>query len=228
MQVAREFTHERTKQGIAHLNAIAVAPAIKAQLVMPQRLPRGRGITRQADQFFVQWQLKELNLDESTFAHHCALLGARPETSEHEQFDSIREDTEEDEGDATSILDAKLDASTGEETDATGHPARTPSAERCWQRNPTLRRERNRARQEFCRPKSRRLSFPLFQETTKEDQYKETKETNCILILRGCDSTDGQAFQQKDNSDIYEKGLLLEGKLSKSCTLSKFLSNSNI
>ena len=46
MQVAREFTHERTKQRIAHLNAIAKAPAVKTQLVMPQRSPRGRGMTR--------------------------------------------------------------------------------------------------------------------------------------------------------------------------------------
>ena len=46
MQVAREFTHERTKQRIVHLNAIAVAPAVKAQPVTPQRLPRGRGMAR--------------------------------------------------------------------------------------------------------------------------------------------------------------------------------------
>ena len=32
-----------------------------------------------------------------------------------------------------------------------------------------MRRERTRARREFRRPKNRRLSFPLFQETTKED-----------------------------------------------------------
>ena len=40
------------------------------------------------------------------------------------------EDAEEDEGDATSMLDAELDASMGEETDATGHPACTHSADR--------------------------------------------------------------------------------------------------
>ena len=117
----------------------------------------------------MQQQLKELNLDEPTFAHCPALLGARPETPEHEQFDSAHEDAKEDEGDATSILDAELDASMGEETDATGHLAHTPSAERHRQRNCTLRREHNRAWWEFRRPKSRRLSFPLFQETTKED-----------------------------------------------------------
>ena len=76
MQVAREFIHERTKQRITHLNAIVVAPAVKAQPVMPQRSPRGRGMARGADQFFIQQQLKELNLDEPAFVHRPALLGA--------------------------------------------------------------------------------------------------------------------------------------------------------
>ena len=45
MQVAREFTHERTKQRITHLNALAMAPAVKARPAMPQRLPWGQGMT---------------------------------------------------------------------------------------------------------------------------------------------------------------------------------------
>ena len=49
MQVAREFTHEKTKQRITHLNALAMAPAAKARLAMPQGSPWGRGMTRQAD-----------------------------------------------------------------------------------------------------------------------------------------------------------------------------------
>ena len=67
------------------------------------------------------------------------------------------------------MVDTELDASTGEETDATGHPARTPSADRHRRRNCALRRERNRAQWEFRRQKNRRLSFPLFRESTKED-----------------------------------------------------------
>ena len=70
-------------------------------------------MTRRADQFFVQQQLKELNLNEPAFVHRPALLGTRPETPEYEQFDSAREDAKEDEGDATSTLDAELDASMG-------------------------------------------------------------------------------------------------------------------
>ena len=57
MQVAREFTHERTKQRIAHLNALAMVPAARAQPATPQRSPWGRGMTRWADRFFVQQQL---------------------------------------------------------------------------------------------------------------------------------------------------------------------------
>ena len=116
MQVAREFTHERTKQRIAHLNALAVAPTMKAQPTMPQRSPRGRSMTRRANQFFVQQQLREMNFDEPAFAHRPALLGARPETPENERFDSTREDAKEDEGNATSVADAELNASMGEET----------------------------------------------------------------------------------------------------------------
>ena len=70
-----------------------------------------------------------MNLKESTFAQRPTLLGAQPESPEHEQFNSTREDAEEEDGKATSTLDAKLDASTGEETDASGCPGRTSSAE---------------------------------------------------------------------------------------------------
>ena len=84
MQVAREFTHERTKQRIAHLNALAAVPTAKAQPTIPQRSPRGHSMTRQADQFFMQQQLREMNFDEPAFTHRSALLGARPETPENE------------------------------------------------------------------------------------------------------------------------------------------------
>ena len=39
MQVAREFTHERTKQRITHLNALAMAPAVKARSATAQGSP---------------------------------------------------------------------------------------------------------------------------------------------------------------------------------------------
>ena len=70
-----------------------------------------------------------MNLEESAFTQCPTLLGTQPESPGHEQFDSAQEDIEED-SKAASALDAELDASTGEETDASGHAARSPSAER--------------------------------------------------------------------------------------------------
>ena len=88
-------------------------------------------MTRWADQFLVQQQLKEMNFDEPTFAQRPTLLGIQLESPECEQFDSAREDAKEEEGDATSTLDAELHARTGEEMDTSGHPDRAPSAKRC-------------------------------------------------------------------------------------------------
>ena len=83
-----------------------------------------------------------MNLEESAFAQCPTLLGAQPESPEREQFDSTWEDAEEEDGKATSTLDTEHDASTGEETDASGHLAWTSSAERCHRRNLAMRRER--------------------------------------------------------------------------------------
>ena len=85
-----------------------------------------------------------MNLEESAFAQRPTLLGAQPESPEHKQFDSAWEDAEED-GEAASALDAELDASTGEEMDASGHPAQLPSAEQHHQRNCDMHRERTHA-----------------------------------------------------------------------------------
>ena len=54
----------------------------------------------------MQQQLREMNFDEPAFAHHPALLGARPETLENEWFLSAYEDAEEDKGDAMSLMPA--------------------------------------------------------------------------------------------------------------------------
>ena len=86
-----------------------------------------------------------MNLEESTFAQCPTLLGAQPEGPEREQFDSAWEDAEEKDGEATSALDAELDASMGEETDASGCPARASSAERHRRWNCAMHREHTRA-----------------------------------------------------------------------------------
>ena len=131
-----------------------------------------------------------MNLEESAFAQHPTLLGAQPESPGHKQFDSAWEDVEED-GKAASALDAELNASTGEETDASGRLAQSPSAEWHRRRNGAMRRERTRARREFRRPKNRRLSFPLFRETTKEDaiSYRDLRSEIEDTLEHGHDAT---------------------------------------
>ena len=75
-------------------------------------------MTGRADRYFVQQQLKEMNLKEPAFAQRPTLLGAQLDSPKREQFDSAREDGEEEDGEATSALDAEFNASTGEDTDA--------------------------------------------------------------------------------------------------------------
>ena len=87
-------------------------------------------MTRRADSFFVQQQLREMNFDKPAFAQHPTLLGAQPESPECEQFDSAREDVEEEEGSARSALDAKPDASRGKQMETARCSSRAPSAER--------------------------------------------------------------------------------------------------
>ena len=71
-----------------------------------------------------------MNFNKPTFAQYPTLLGTQRESPECKQFDSAQEDVEE-EGSATSALDAEPDASTGEETEASGCSTRVPSTERC-------------------------------------------------------------------------------------------------
>ena len=80
-------------------------------------------MTRWADRFFMQQQLRKMNFDEAAFAQCPALLGAQSESLECDQFDSTWEEVGEEEGDATSTLEAEIDASMCEETKASGHLA---------------------------------------------------------------------------------------------------------
>ena len=154
MQVDREFTHERTKQCIAHLKVIASSPPQKPHLATPERSPRGQDLTRQVDQLFLQEQLRDLWITEPAFAQRTALLGGHPKTPNQEQYNSTWEDTKEDEGNAMSLLDAELDASLDEEMDTSGRSHCSLLADRCCQRNHALCREHNRACREFHKPRN--------------------------------------------------------------------------
>ena len=161
-------------------------------------------MTRWADRFFVQQQLREMNFDEPAFAQRPALLGTQPKSPEQKQFDSAQEDVEEEEGSVTSALNAEINASTGEETEASGHPAQAPSAERCCRRNCTMRRERTRACREFRGPKNKHLGFPLFRETTEEDaiSYWDWRSKIKDALERGHD-----AAKVKEVMFVYLEGM---------------------
>ena len=171
MQVAREFTHERNKQCIAHLKVIASLTVWKSHLATLDMFLRGCCMTWWADRLFVQQQLRDLQVAEPAFLHCPALLDDRPKTLDLEQYDSTQdcEGDNDDEGDALSQLNADLDASKGEEMDTSGHLHWLLMAEGHHQRNHALCRECNQAQQEFCKPQNHRISFPLFRETTKEN-----------------------------------------------------------
>ena len=161
MQVAREFTHKRTKQnrtperlsyGADYKGTTNHTPEVSPGAGNDQKGP----IDSLCNNNFESW-----NFDEPAFEQRPPLLGAQPESPEREQFDSAREDVKE-EGGVTSGLDTELDASTGEETEVSGHPDRAPLAERRRLRNRIMQRERARARRDFRAPKNKRLCFPLF------------------------------------------------------------------
>ena len=95
-------------------------------------------MTRRADRFFIQQQLREMNFNEPAFTQRPTLLGTQPESPKREQFDSAREDVEDEEGGVTSGLEANLSASTGEETEVSGHSGRAPSADRHRRRNQAM------------------------------------------------------------------------------------------
>ena len=79
----------------------------------------------------------------------------------------------------------------GKETEASGHQAQAPSVERCHRRNHAMQRERTQVRREFRGPKNKRLSFPLFRETTKEDaiSYWDWRSEIEDALERGHDAT---------------------------------------
>ena len=123
LQVAKEFTHERTKQHIAHLNAAASSAVYRSHLTTLVTSPRGCSMTQWADCLFVQEQLWDLWIAKPVFPHHPVLLDNRLETLHPEQYDSAQdcEGDYDDEDDAASQLDADQDVSTGKEMDIFRH-----------------------------------------------------------------------------------------------------------
>ena len=138
MQITREFTHEQTKQHIAHLKVIASCPTWLSQLITPTR---GCGLTHRADHFFIQEQLRDLQVNEPAFGHQPALLADRLEIPDPGQYDSTHDpdgEGDDNDEDTTSQLGGDPGVSTGNETNVSGWSNQSPTTECDCCRNHTL------------------------------------------------------------------------------------------
>ena len=125
-------------------------------------------MTRQADCFFIQEQLRDLWVNEPAFGHQPALLGDRPETPDPEQYDSTHnaDGQGEDKDEDTTI---KLGGDLGARANVLGQSNWSSTTKCHHNRNHALQKECTRARHEFWHQWNRHISFPLFRETIKED-----------------------------------------------------------
>ena len=169
MQVARKFTHERTKQSLS-FECLGYGPSSEGPTGHAPEIAQGARHDGAGRPILCPTAVKR---DESRGAHLCAVPYPVGRSTGEPRAWTVRfcpgRRWRRRRQNQVSTLDAELDASMGKEMDASGCPARTSSAEWHHRRNRAMHRERTRVRREFWRPKNRCLSFPLFRETTKED-----------------------------------------------------------
>ena len=140
---AKQYTHERTKERLAKMHA----------------LPMPCGMTRQANWYFIQETLCNMNLQDGP-PHP----GMTPEAG---QYDSP--DVDDPEEDLTSQADFD---SEDEYTDATGRSGRPLPAKQNHRRNRAMHRERVHVKHNFRRggsTRGRKLVFSLFRESNRDD-----------------------------------------------------------
>ena len=128
---------------------------------------RGRGMTRQADRYFIQETLHNMNLQDGPPHPGTPLRESWPATPEAGQYDSP--DVDDPEEDLTSQADFN---SKDEYTDATGHSGQSLPAKCNHRRNCAMCRERARMKCNFHRGGSTRgqkLVFCLFRESDRDD-----------------------------------------------------------
>ena len=124
-------------------------------------------MTRQADQYYIQETLRNMNLQDGLSHPSTPLRESCPATPEAGQYDSP--DVDDPEEDLTSQADFN---SEDEYTDAMGHSGRSLPAERNHRRNHAMRRKRAHVKRNFCRGGSmqgRKLAFSLFRESDRDN-----------------------------------------------------------
>ena len=162
---AKQYMHERTKERLAKMHALPTPSSTEspqARHTLPEPA-RGRGMTRQADRYFIQETLHNMNLQDRLPRPGTPMRESHPTTPEAGQYDSP--DMDDPEEDLTSQADFD---SEDEYTDATGHSGRSLPAERNCRRNRAMRKERVCVKRNFRRGGSARgwkLVFSLFRES---------------------------------------------------------------
>ena len=187
---AKQYTHERTKERLAKMHASPTPSPMEspqARHTLPEPA-RGHGMTRQADQYFIQETLCNMNLQDGPSCPGTPLRESRPTTPEAGQYDSP--DVDNPEEDLTSQVNFD---SEDEYTDATGHSGRSLPAKHNHRRNRAMLRERACAKRIFCRGGStqgRKLVFSLFRESNRDDSisYHDWRAEVDAALAKGYES----------------------------------------
>ena len=139
MARAKQYMHERTKERLAKMHASPTSSPMEfpqPQHTLPEPA-RGRGMTWQADRYFIQETLRNMNLQDGPLCPGTPLRESCPVTPEAGQYDSL--DVDDPEEDLTSQANFN---SENEYTDATGRSGQSLPAEHNCRRNHSMRRER--------------------------------------------------------------------------------------
>ena len=115
---AKQYMHDRTKERLAKMHASPTpsqTESPQARHTLPEPA-RGRGLTRQADLYFIQETLHHMNLEEGLPCPGTPLRESHPVTPEAGQYNSPDMDDLEEDLTSQANFDSK-----DEYTDAMGH-----------------------------------------------------------------------------------------------------------
>ena len=166
---AKQYMHERTKERLAKMRALPTSSPTESPQpwhTLPEPA-RGRGMTRQADQYFIQETLRNMNLQDRPSRPGTPLRESHPATPEAGQCDSP--DMDDPEEDLTSQANFN---SEDEYTDATGRSGRSLPAKHNRRRNHAMHRERACVKRNFHQGGLTwgwKLAFSLFRESNWDD-----------------------------------------------------------
>ena len=166
---AKQYMHERTKERLAKMHASPTSfptESPQPRHTLPEHA-RGHGMTWQADRYFIQETLRNMNLQDGPLCPGTPLRESHPATPEAGQYYSP--DVDDPEEDLTSQADFDSEE---EYTDATGHSGQSLPTEHNCKRNYAMHRERACVKHNFHRGGSTRgwkLAFSLFRESDRDD-----------------------------------------------------------